>query len=138
MKAKVVELRQKRLDRKAAKVARKTGATPELVVAEQAVGDDEAPLEVAVESDQKITMTPEQYDQLAFMATDQFRAWVVDALAKAHAEEGAMPILDQLQEVKELPASQQAERVHEILSTDPAILEGLERQVAEHKRDDPA
>jgi hypothetical protein len=71
------------------------------------------------------------------MATDEFRASVVDALSRAHVEEGTMPILEQLQDVKELPASQRAERVHGILSTDPAILGRLEMQVAEQKRDTP-
>lgn len=135
MKEKVVELRGQLRARKIEKLERKR--RPALDVgAPEAAGGGEATPEVAADGDQRIVMTREQYDQLALMATDEFRAWVVDALSKADVAEGAPPVLDQLEEIRELPPPEKKERVQEILATDPAILHGLEQHVFESAHGD--
>jgi hypothetical protein len=52
-------------------------------------------------------------------------------LANAHVEDGDPAVLAELEKLRELPPHQRSERVKEVLSANPSILEDLGRHLME-------
>lgn len=123
MKAKRDELRQKRQDRKATKALRDNVSEP----AEQAEATSQ---EVAsAPSQPTITVTSEQFQELfmTWLAREDAQQMLWQAIAGAHIEDGDAATLAWQQGLAELSPQERSKRVGEILSSNPAILEGLGR-----------
>lgn len=126
VKAKREELRQKRQERKA------TRALP-ANVSESAERDDATSQEVAtVPSQPTISVTSEQFQELfmTWLAREDAQQMLWQAIASAHIEDGDAATLAWQQSLAELSPQERSERVAEILSSNPAILQGLGRLLA--------
>jgi hypothetical protein len=125
------DLLLQRQARKARKALRgKTAAAP--LVAEQAVQDGASSQQVGTSPhDPKIAMTSEQFQQLfmTWLAQEDAQQALWDAIANAHIRDGDATTLAWRQGLNELSAQQRTERVREILSANPSILEDLGRHL---------
>lgn len=123
VKAKRQELKQKRQDRKAEKALRADASEP-------AEEHDATSQEVAaVPSQPTITVTSGQFQDLfmTWLAREDAQQMLWQAIAKAQIEDGDAATLAWQQSLAELSPQERSERVGEILSSNPAILEGLGR-----------
>ena len=121
----------KRQARTAKKVRRAT-VTTATFIAEQAAEDEASSQQVdTAPDDPKITMTSEQFQQLfmTWLAREDAQQALWHAIANAHIKDGDGPALAWRQEINELSPQQRIERVKEILSANPSILEDLGRHL---------
>jgi hypothetical protein len=124
----------KRQARKAKKV-RRAKATTTTFIAEQAAEDEASSQQVATAPDDpKITMTSEQFQQLfmTWFAREDAQQALWHAIANAHIKDGAEGALAWRQGLNELSPQQRTERVKEILSANPSILEDLGRHLMDY------
>ena len=131
MRAKRDDFLLKRQARKAKKVPR-TKATTTTLIAEQAVEDEASSQQVATAPDDlKITMTSEQFQQLfmIWLAREDAQQALWHAIANANIKDGDAAALAWRQGLNELSPQQRTERVKEILSATPSILEDLGRHL---------
>jgi hypothetical protein len=131
MRAKRDDLLLKLQARKAKKVLR-AKATTTTVIAEQTAEDEASSQQVAsAPNDPKITMTSEQFQQLflTWLARDDAQQALWHAIANAHIKDGDGAALAWRQGLNELSPVQRTERVKEILSANPSILEDLGRHL---------
>ena len=123
MKAKRDEYRQKRQDRKAEKAlqANAAGSVEEEVTSQEVAA--------AVPSQPTITVTSGQFQDLflTWLARQDAQQMLWQAIASAQIEDGDVATLAWQQSLAELSPQERSERVGEILSSNPAILEGLGR-----------
>lgn len=126
LKAKREELRQKRQERKAAKALR--AKAPERA----AQGDPTSQEVASVPTQPTITVTSDQFQELfmTWLAREDAQHMLWQAIAGAHIEDGDAATLAWQQDLAELSPQERSERVAEILSSNPAILEGLGRLLA--------
>jgi hypothetical protein len=123
VKAKCDEFRQKRQDRKATKMLRADASEP-------AVLDEATSQHVATApSEPTIAVTSEQFQELfmTWLGREDAQQALWQAIANAKIEDGDAAILAWQRSLDELSPPQRTERVGEILSSNPAILEGLGR-----------
>lgn len=109
-------------------------ATPTQLTAEPAVEDEVSPQQVATAPDDpKITMTSEQFQQLfmTWLAREDSQQALWHAIANAHIQDGDAMALEWREGLNQLSPQQRTERVMEILSSNPSILEGLGRHLME-------
>ena len=121
----------KRQARKAKKV-RRAKASTNMVIAEQAVQDEVSSQQVATApDDSQITVTSEQFRQLfmTWLAREDAQQALWHVIADSHIKDGDGAALAWRQEVNELSPQQRTERVKEILSANPSILEDLRRHL---------
>jgi hypothetical protein len=121
MKAKREELRQKRQDRRAAKSLRADAS------------DEATSQEVATTFDEPtITVTSEQFQDLfmTWLGREDAQQALWHAIAHAQIEDGDDATLAWQRSLAELSPEERSERVADMLSTSPAILEGLARLLA--------
>ena len=126
MKTKREELLQKRQDRKAAKSLRADAS-------ERTVLDEATSQEVHTTSDEPtITVTSEQFQDLfmTWLGREDAQQALWHAIAHAQIEDGDPATLAWQRSLAELSPEERSERVAEMLSTNPAILEGLARLLA--------
>ena len=131
MRAKRDDFLLKRQARKAKKV-RRAKATTTAFIAEQAAEDEASSQQVATAPDDpKITMTSEQFRQLfmTWLAREDAQQALWHAIANAHIKDGDGAALAWRQGLNELSPQQRTERVKEILSANPSILEDLGRHL---------
>jgi hypothetical protein len=133
MKAKWDDFVLKGQAQKAKKVTRAKVNTSALVAAHVGADGPAAQEVTTAFQGQKITMTSDQYQQLVLtlLAIDEIRDKLLQVLANAHVDDSDPAALAQLQELRELPPQQRAERVEEILVGNPWILENLGRHLME-------
>lgn len=123
VKAKRDDLRQRRRERKATKAL-------QVDASESTEQDAATPQEAAVVPSQPtITVTSEQFQELFMMwlVREDAQQLLWQAIASAHIEDGDATTLAWQQDLAELSPQERSERVAEILSSNPAILEGLGR-----------
>lgn len=126
VKAKREEFRQKRQERKATKALRANAS-------ESAEQDDATSQEVAtVPSRPTIALTSEQFQELfmTWLAREDAQQTLWQAIVSAHIEDGDVATVAWQQSLTELSPQERSERVAEILSSKPAILQGLGRLLA--------
>ncbi|MBF4768599.1 hypothetical protein ISU10_12585 [Nocardioides agariphilus] len=126
VKAKREELRQKRQERKATKALPANAS-------ESGEQDDATSQEMAtVPSQPTISVTSEQFQELfqTWLAREDAQQMLWQAIASAHIEDGDAATLAWQQSLAELSPQERSERVAEILSSNPAILQGLGRLLA--------
>jgi hypothetical protein len=131
MRAKRDDFLLKRQARTAKKV-RRAKATTTTFIAEQAMEDEASSQQVATAPDDpKITMTSEQYQQLfmTWLAREDAQQALWHAIANAHIKDDDGAALAWRQGLNELSLQQRTERVKEILSANPSILEDLGRHL---------
>ena len=131
MRAKRDDLLLKRQARKAEKV-RRTKATTTTFIAEQAAEDEVSSHQVAsAPNDPKITMTSEQFQQLfmTWLAREDAQQALWHAIANARIKDGGGAATVWRRGLNELSPVQRTERVKEILSANPSILEDLGRHL---------
>jgi hypothetical protein len=131
MRAKRDDFLLRRQARKAKKVGR-AKATTTTFIAEQAAEDEAWSQQVATAPDDpKITMTSEQFQQLfmTWLAREDAQQALWHAIANAHIKDGDGAALALPQGLNELSPQQRTERVKEILSANPSILEDLGRHL---------
>ncbi|MDR7252767.1 hypothetical protein J2X46_001752 [Nocardioides sp. BE266] len=123
VKAKRKELKQMRQDRKSEKTLR---ANPSESVEEQKATSQEV---AAVPGQPTITVTSGQFQELfmTWLAREDAQQMLWQAIASAQIEDGDAATLAWQQSLAELSPQERSERVGEILSSNPAILEGLGR-----------
>lgn len=135
MRAKRDDLLLKRQARKTKRAARgKPAATP--LLADQAEKNGASLQQLAADPDDlKITMTSEQFQQLfmTWLAQEDAQQALWHAIANAHVKDGDATTLAWREGLNGLSAQQRGERVREILSADPSILEVLGRQLLERR-----
>lgn len=123
MKAKRAELRQKRQDRKAAKALRANPSEP--------AEHDEATAQHVdtVPAESTITVTSEQFQDLfmTWLGREDAQQALWEAIANARIEDGDAATIAWQRNLAELSPQERTERVGEILSSNPAILQGLGR-----------
>lgn len=127
MKAKRVELRQKRQDRKAAKALRANPSEP-------AEHDEATAQQVGtVPAESTITVTSEQFQDLfmTWLGREDAQQALWEAIASARIEDGDAATIAWQRNLAELSSQERTERVGEILSSNPAILQGLGRLLTE-------
>ena len=101
-------------------------------IAEQAEEDEASSQQVATASNgPKITMTSEQFQQLfmTWLVREDAQQALWHAIANAHIKDGDGAALAWRQGFNELSPEQRTERVKEILSANPSILEDLGRHL---------
>lgn len=135
MRAKRDDLLQKRQARKAKKAP---GAKPAVIplIADQAEEHGASLQQVAADPDDpKISMTSEQFQQLfmTWLAQADAQRALWHAIANAHIKDGNGTTLAWREGLNELSAQQRTERVKEILSANPSILEDLGRHLMERR-----
>lgn len=126
LKAKREALRQKRQERKATQALRADAS-------ESGEQDAAIPQKVAlVPSQPTITVTNEQFQELfmTWLVREDAQQMLWQAIASAHIEDGDAATLAWQQDLAELSPQERSERVAEILSSSPAILQGLGRLLA--------
>lgn len=129
MRAKRDDFLPKRQARKAKKV-RRAKATTTTLIAEQAAENEASSQQVATApNDPKITMTSEQFQQLfmTWLAREDAQQALWYAIKNAHIKDGDGASLAWRQGLNELSPQRRTERVKEILSANPSILEVLGR-----------
>lgn len=134
VKAKREVLRQKRQERKATKAVRANAF-------EWAEQDDATSRELAtVPSQPTITVTSEQFRELfmTWLAREDAQQMLWQAIASAHIEDGDVATLAWQQSLAELSPQGRSERVAEILSSNPGILQGLGRLLSTSVSLEPA
>ncbi len=131
LRAKRDDLVLQRQARKAKKALRaKTSATP--LIADEGVEDGASSQQVATApGDPKIAMTSEQFQQLfmTWLAQEDAQQALWDAIANAHIKDGDATTLAWREGLNGLSAQQRTERVREVLSANPSILEDLGRHL---------
>lgn len=134
MMAKRNDFLLKRQASKGRKALRAKATTTQLI-AEPAVDDEASPQPVATAPDDPtITMTSEQYQQLfvTWLAREDSQQALWHAIANAHVKDGDAMALEWREGLNQLSPQQRTERVKEILSSKPSILEDLGRHLMEH------
>lgn len=123
VKAKRKELKQKRQDRKAEKALRDSASEPAEQV--EATSHEVA----AVPNQPTITVTIGQFQDLfmTWLAREDAQQMLWQAIANAQIEDGDAATLAWQQSLAGLSPQEGSERVGEILSSNPSILEGLGR-----------
>lgn len=124
MKAKREERRNKRQDRKAAKSMRVDASEPAVL--------DEAPSQQVAAVEPTITVTSEQFQDLfmSWLGREDAQQALWHAIATAQIEDGDDATLAWQRSLAEISPQERSERVAEMLSTNPTILEGLARLLA--------
>jgi hypothetical protein len=130
MRAKRDDFLLNRQARKAKKV-RRAKATATTFIAEQTAENEASQQVDTAPNDPKITMTSEQFQQLfmTWLAREDAQKALWRAIANAHIEDGDGAALAWRQGLNELSPQQRTERVKEILSANPSILEDLGRDL---------
>jgi hypothetical protein len=129
MRAKRDDFLLKRQARTAKNVRRANATT---LVAEQAAEDAASSQQVATAPDDpKIIMTSEQFQQLfmTWLAREDAQQALWHTIANAHIKDGDGAAVEWRQGLNELSPQQRTERVKEILSANPSILEDLGRHL---------
>ena len=126
MRAKRAELRQKRQDRKAMKALRPNAS-------EEAENDESTSQVATVPGEPVITVTSEQFQDLfmTWLGREDAQQALWEAIANAHIEDGDVATIAWQRNLAELSPQERTERVGEILSSNPTLLQGLGRLLTE-------